>query len=71
MYKVEDEMGFNKINYDNQYQKDNYDRIIVTVPKGKKNTIIEHYRKKEYESLNQYINALINKDMEPDGGGQN
>lgn len=55
---------FNQRKYVNQYMKENYDRIIVQVPKGKK-AIIDEYRKdKGYKSLNSYINDVIDKDME-------
>lgn len=63
-------MGFNKQNYDNQYQKDNYDRIIVNAkPKGKKKIIDDYRKKKGYDSLKQYIIHLIEKDMEEGQGG--
>lgn len=56
-----------KSEYDNQYAKENYDRIIVQVKKGKKE-LIKHYAKnKGYESVNAYINTLIERDMEQEG----
>lgn len=58
---------FNQAKYIQQFQKENYDRCIFNVPKGKKKEIIEHYKRKGYESLNQYVNALIYQDM--NGGG--
>lgn len=54
---------FNQAKYIQEYQKENYDRCIFNVPKGEKKTIVEHYKKKGYDSLNQYINALIKADM--------
>lgn len=59
-----------KSEYDNQYAKENYDRIIVQVKKGKKE-LIKHYAKnKGYESVNAYINTLIERDMERTGEKQ-
>lgn len=55
---------FNSTEYKNQFAKENYDRCIFNVPKGKKEVITEHYRAKGYKSLNAYINDLIKADME-------
>jgi predicted DNA binding CopG/RHH family protein len=55
--------GFNQISYQNDFIKKNYDRINLTVPKGKKEVI-----KKRADSLgksvNEYINQLIDSDMQ-------
>ena len=53
-----------KSDYDNQYAKENYDRIIVQVKKGEKEFIKAYAKEKGYTSLNAYINELIKKDME-------
>jgi hypothetical protein len=57
--------GFNQISYQNDFIRNNYDRINLTVPKGKKEVI-----KKKADSLgksvNEYINQLIDSDMQPD-----
>lgn len=53
-----------KSEYDNQYAKENYDRIIVQVKKGKKELIKTYAKNKGYESVNAYINTLIERDME-------
>ncbi len=58
---------FNQAKYIQEYQKEKYDRCIFNVPKGYKKKIKEHYEKAGYDSLNQYINALIKQDMS--GGG--
>ncbi len=53
---------FNQIAYQNNYIKEKYDRINLTVPKGKK----EKIKKKATaagKSVNEYINSLIDKDM--------
>lgn len=52
---------FNQIAYQNDYIKQKYDRINLTVPKGRKEEI-----KKKAEaqgmSVNQYINKLLDED---------
>lgn len=55
---------FDKVKYNDEYNKANYDRCIFNVPKGKKEIITNHYKSRGYKSLNDYINTLINKDME-------
>lgn len=52
---------FNQISYQNEYIKEKYDRINLTVPKGRK----EEIKKKAAaagQSVNEYINALIDND---------
>lgn len=49
--------------YKNKWAKENYDRIPVSVIKGEKEKITEHYKRKGYKSMNDYINALIKQDM--------
>lgn len=60
-------MTFNKIEYDNNYQKENYDRMLLTLPKGDKERIKNHAKNKGYESTNKYIRDLIYQDMERGG----
>lgn len=55
---------FNQAKYIQQFQKENYDRCIFNVPKGRKAIIEEHWKAKGYKSLNAYVNDLIRKDME-------
>lgn len=57
---------FNQAKYIQEYQKEKYDRCIFNIPKGKKEELKKHWTKKGYDSLNQYINDLIKKDMEKD-----
>ena len=52
----------------NKYVKNNYDRINVTMPKGKKETIQERAEVCA-QSVNAYINAAIDEKMERDAGG--
>ena len=48
-----------KSDYDNQYAKENYDRIIVQVKKGEKEFIKAYAKEKGYTSLNAYLNEMI------------
>ena len=57
-------MEYNKIQYNNEYNKNNYDRLIINVPKGQKAVIKEHFTELGYKSLNEYVNALIRADFE-------
>ncbi len=50
----------------NKYMAANYDRINLTVPKGKKETI-QTYAAAQGESVNGFINRAIDHEMERDG----
>ena len=54
---------FDKTAYDNAFIAKAYDRINLTVPKGKKQKIRE-YAEKRGESVNGYINRIIEEDMQ-------
>jgi len=47
----------------NKYMKENYDRINLTVPKGKKETIQAH-AEQDGESVNGFINKAIDEKIE-------
>ena len=49
----------------NKYVKSNYDRINVTMPKGKRE-IIKAHAEAQGESVNAYINKAIDQRMERD-----
>ena len=49
----------------NKYVKENYDRINVTIPKGKKAEIQVHANRNGL-STNAYINAAINEKIARD-----
>ena len=55
-------MAFNKAEYDNKYQRDNYDRIAVSVPKGQR-AIIQAHAKAKGQSVNAYILELLRRDI--------
>lgn len=51
-----------------KYVKNNYDRIDLTVPKGKKAKMKNH-AESQGESLNGFVNRAINETMERDETG--
>lgn len=52
-----------------KYVKNNYDRIDLTVPKGKKAKMKNH-AENQGESLNGFVNRAINETMERDETGK-
>lgn len=54
---------YNKINYNNNYNKENYKRCSLIVKKEDFESIENHYKSKGFTSLNSYIKYLIDKDM--------
>lgn len=56
-------MAERKAKWQNDYILKTYDRINLTVPKGDKERIRVH-AEKQGESVNGYINKLIQQDME-------
>lgn len=49
----------------NKYMKENYDRVNLTFPKGKKDLIKSHAEARG-ESVNAFINRAIDETMERD-----
>lgn len=56
-------MTFNKSKYDQQFTKDNYDRIPLNVKKGERAKIAEYAKSKGFNSTTEYIKDLIRRDM--------
>ena len=54
-----------KTDYKNQWQKDNVDRVNLTMPKGKKD-IIRAHAETLGESTTGFINRAIDETMERD-----
>lgn len=50
------------IKYNNEFNKKAYDRINLTVPKGKKD-IIQNVAQANGESVNAFINRLIDNEL--------
>ena len=57
-----EKVKFDKIAYNNRFIAQSYDRINLTVPKGNKDRIKAH-AEKNGESINGYINRLIDSDL--------
>lgn len=53
---------FDKVAYNNQFNAQTYDRINLTVQKGRREEI-RRYAEERGESVNGYINRLIAEDM--------
>ena len=49
----------------NKYMKNNYDRVNLVMPKGKKD-IIQAHAAQQGESVNAYINRAIDEAMQRD-----
>lgn len=58
----QDKATFNQFAYQNQYNREKYDRVNLTMPKGQKE-IVRQQAKKRGQSVNEYINALIMADI--------
>lgn len=59
--------NFDQNKYINDYIKEKYDRINLMVPAGMK-LVIKSWAAAEGKSVNEYINGLINEDLEKKGG---
>lgn len=55
-------MGKTSAEVKNRYNTKAYDRLSIVVPKGKKE-IIQEYAKTKGDSLNGFINRLIDEEM--------
>lgn len=53
----------------NKYVKNNYDRVNVTFPKGRKDKLKAHAAGRG-ESLNAFINRAIDETLERDNGNK-
>lgn len=53
---------FNKVSYDNDYNRNNYDRFNIMLPKGAKE-VIKQKCLKEGLSINAYISGLVLWDL--------
>lgn len=55
-----------KAEYKNKWQKENCDRVNLTLSKGKKDIIKAHADKYDNGSMNAFINRAIDETMERD-----
>lgn len=53
------------IKYNNQFIRETYDRINLTVPKGRKD-VIQSHAAAQSQSVNAYINQAVDERMERD-----
>ena len=58
----EEKTTFNQFAYQNQYNREKYDRVNLTMPKGQKE-VVRQQAKKRGQSVNEYINAIIMADI--------
>ena len=63
MRRNENQPKANTAEYKNAWQKENVDRINLTVPKGKKDVIRSH-AESHGQSLNGFINEAIDEKMD-------
>ena len=66
---ADEKKKFDKIAYDNAFIATNYDRVNLTLPKGKKNAIKTHAEARG-ESTNAFINRAIDETMARDQADQ-
>ncbi len=57
---------FDKVRYNNTYNKTAYDRVNLMLPKGKKDVIHAHADSRG-ESVNAFINRAIDRLLEEEG----
>lgn len=62
---MEQKKPYNKVSYNREYNEKNYDRIALTVPKGKKEEI-KAYADGKGEPVNAFINRIIEEAMQKD-----
>lgn len=60
------ENKFNKVKYDNNFQKENYDRIVIKVKKGKKKELETHVADFGYKNVSTFIKSAISEKIERD-----
>lgn len=63
---MEQKKPYEKISYNREYNEKNYDRVALTVPKGKKEEI-KSAAAAAGESVNAYIAIAIAERMQRDG----
>lgn len=51
--------GFNQIKYNNEFNKNNYDRIPIMIPKGMKEVLQKYAKENGYKSVNNMVIIAI------------
>ena len=62
------EKSFNKAEYDNNYIKNNYDRINLLFKKGTKDKLNKHIKEYGYKSVSSFVNDAVNEKIARDLG---
>ena len=62
----ENKEKFNQIKYQNDFNKQKYDRVTLMLPKGEKEVIKAHAEKYDGGSVNAFIQRAIAETMERD-----
>ena len=57
---------FNQIKYQNDFNKQKYDRVTLMVPKGQKETVKSHAEQYDGGSVNAFIQRAISETMQRD-----
>lgn len=60
------EKSFNKADYDNNYIKNNYDRINLLFKKGTKDKLNKHIKDYGYKSVSSFVNDAVNEKIARD-----
>lgn len=60
----EEKPVFNQIAYQNDYNREKYDRVNLTMKKGKKALVKEAAAAAAGQSVNEFINAAIDKALQ-------
>lgn len=61
-----EKMAYEKVAYNNQYNKDTYKTVKIYIREEEYPSIIKHMENKGYQKVSGYIKDLIKKDMEED-----
>ena len=62
------EKSFSKADYDNNYIKNNYDRINLLFKKGTKDKLNKHIKDYGYKSVSSFVNDAVNEKIARDLG---
>ena len=62
----ENKEKFNQVKYQNDFNKQKYDRVSLMIKKGQKETIKAHAEKHDNGSVNAFIQRAIAETMERD-----
>lgn len=56
--------------YINDYQKNKYDRVVILLPKGEKETLNQVAKNKGFNNITDYVKSLIEKDQNENNSSQ-